>query len=157
MQKRFLFLSLFYFSSILLFGQKQGNKIKDYGLKNYSYVSEKLPHSESKTWYLTCKMPYNCQFQQWIEIESTQPDSITFSSTNPLVLYLTPKEKIKTVSSQNIYEAKNWISGEGAIYKIPAFVIEKPAMTQKYQGLFSLTTRTLMCSGKKAQEQHTYV
>ena len=120
MQKRILFLSLFYFSSILLFGQNKGNKIKDFGLKNYTYVSEKLPHSESKTWYLTCKMPYNCQFQQWIEIESAKPDSITFSSSNPLVLYLTPKEKINTVSSKNIYEAKNWISGEGAIYKIPA-------------------------------------
>ena len=35
MQKRILFLSLFYFSSILLFGQNKGNKIKDFGLKNY--------------------------------------------------------------------------------------------------------------------------
>ena len=106
MQKRILFLSLFYFSSILLFGQNKGNKIKDFGLKNYTYVSEKLPHSESKTWYLTCKMPYNCQFQQWIEIESTQADSITFGSSNPLVLYLTPKEKINTVTTKKYMRQK---------------------------------------------------
>ncbi len=115
----------FGFIPFMLVAQKQENKIKDFGLKDYTSVSTTLPHSESKTWYLKCKMPYNCQFQQWIEIESDHPDSITFTSTNPLVLYLTPHEKINTTPSTKIYEAKNWISGEGAVYEIPAGMIVK--------------------------------
>ena len=71
-------------------------------------------------------MPYNCQFQLWIEIESDHPASITFTSTNPLVLYLTPHEKINTTHDRSYdyklsggkyyYSTKgqnNWVEAKG--------------------------------------------
>lgn len=96
--------------------------MKDYGLKNYLHLSKNLPHSENKPWKLVCTMPYNCHFQQWIELEAPEGQEIKFNSTNPLVLYLTKTESYKTKSGHQIVEAKNWISGEGAIYTIPAGV-----------------------------------
>ena len=99
--------------------------IKDYGLKTYVRVSKSLPHSENKTWKLVCTMPYNCQFQPWIQVEAPAGQEIKFNSSNPLVLYLTPTETCATVDGTYDYEAKKWVSGEGAIYTIPPGVIVK--------------------------------
>lgn len=96
--------------------------MKDYGLKEYLNVSKRLPHSEKQPWKLVCTMPTNCQFQPWIEVESEAGKTIAFNSTNPLVLYLTPTETCVTKAGRAAYEAANWISGEGAIYTIPAGV-----------------------------------
>ena len=96
-----------------------GPAIKDHGLKDYVRLSKVLPHSEDKTWRLVCGMPYNCQFQPWIEVEGPAGRTIQFNSSNPLVLYLTPTETVTTAPGRRAYEAKNWVSGEGAIYTIP--------------------------------------
>lgn len=102
-----------------------GAAIKDYGLKEYARVSKDLPHGEDQPWKLVCTMPYNCHFQPWIEVEGPADKEILFNSTNPLVLYLTKTEACTTRSGASVYEAKNWISGEGAIYTIPAGVTVK--------------------------------
>jgi hypothetical protein len=99
--------------------------IKDYGLKSYVRVSKDLPHSEDKTWKLVCTIPYNCQFQPWIRVEAPAGQVLKFNSTNPLVLYLTPTETCSTSAGTHDYEAKKWISGEGAFYTIPAGVVVK--------------------------------
>ncbi len=99
--------------------------MKDYGLKDYIYLSKDLPHSENAPWRLVCQMPYNCHFQAWIQLEGTEGKVINLNSSNPLVLYLTKTEKYTTKSGDQTYEAKNWISGEGAIYTIPAGVTVK--------------------------------
>jgi|GEM_PF-191695 len=97
-------------------------RIKDYGLKDYTYVSKDLPHAEDKPWKLVCQMPYNCQFQPWIRVKGNAGRSIALNSSNPLVLYLTKTERVITKPGVSTYEAKNWISGEGSIYTIPAGV-----------------------------------
>jgi len=99
--------------------------MKDYGLKKYIYMSKDLPHSENKPWRLVCQMPYNCQFQPWIQLEGPAGKVIDLNSSNALVLYLTKTEKCTTQSGDQTYEAKNWISGEGAIYTIPPGVTVK--------------------------------
>ena len=38
------------------------------------------------------------------------------------MLYLTPTETCTTVAEQNAYETHRWVSGEGAVYTIPAGV-----------------------------------
>lgn len=103
-------------------GAINNSHIKDYGLKQYVYLSKRLPHSENKPWKFVCQMPYNCQFQPWIRVKSAGGQIISFNSSNPLVLYLTKTETATTKPGNYIYEAKNWISGEGAIYTIPAGV-----------------------------------
>jgi hypothetical protein len=97
-------------------------RIKDYGLKEYVYLSKDLPHVENKPWKLVCQMPYNCQFQPWIQLKSEEGKTISLNSSNPLVLYLTKTENVITRQGVAMYEAKNWVSGEGAIYTIPAGV-----------------------------------
>ena len=104
---------------------KGQNQIKDFGLKSYIRLTNTLPHREEKEWKLVCKMPYNCQFQAWIELDSPPGKVLTFKSTNPLVAYLTPFETQTTEAGKSNYEAKNWISGEGATYVIPAGVTVK--------------------------------
>ncbi|MCX6873416.1 MAG: discoidin domain-containing protein [Verrucomicrobia bacterium] len=99
--------------------------IKDYGLKEYLRLSKKLPHSEPKPWKLVCTMPYNCHFQPSIEVEAPAGLEIRFNSSNPLVLYLTKTETVVTTAGGQTHEAKNWVSGEGAIYTIPAGVTVK--------------------------------
>jgi hypothetical protein len=101
---------------------RNDNYIKDYGLKDYIYLSKDLPHAENKPWKLVCQMAYNCQFQPWIQVQSKGNDSISFNSSNPLVLYLAKTETAAIQSGSHRYEAKNWISGEGAVYTIPAGV-----------------------------------
>jgi alpha-L-rhamnosidase len=99
--------------------------IKDYGLKPYLHLSKNLPHAETNEWKLVCTMPYNCQFQPWIQLDSPKDKVIKFNSSNPLVLYLTKTETYTTEEGEQTAEAKNWISGEGAIYTIPAGVTVK--------------------------------
>ena len=127
--KAFLILiCVFLFVSLATYPQsKKYNHppMKDYGLKEYIYLSKDLPHSENAPWKLVCQMPYNCHFQPWIQLESAEGKVINLNSSNPLVLYLTKTEKYTTVSGDQTYEAKNWVSGEGAIYTIPAGVTVK--------------------------------
>ena len=99
--------------------------IKDYGLKDYVSLSRDLPHTENSEWKLVCALPYNCQFQPWIEVEAPPGKVIRFNSSNPLVLYLTKTETWTTGSGPQTHEAANWVSGEGAIYTIPAGVTVK--------------------------------
>ena len=99
--------------------------IKDYGLKDYVRVSMDLPHAENSPWKLICALPYNCQFQPWIQVEAPAGQILKFNSSNPLVLYLTPTETCTTLAGAHEYEAKKWVSGEGAIYSIPAGVTVK--------------------------------
>lgn len=100
----------------------QPSSIKDYGQKEYLRVSKDLPHSESVPWRLVCTMPYNCHFQPWIEVDAVEGKEICFNSSNPLVLFLTPTETFTTRGGVQAVEAKDWVSGEGAIYTIPAGV-----------------------------------
>jgi hypothetical protein len=104
--------------------------ILDFGQKDYIRLSKDLPHSEDKPWKLVCSMPYNCHFQPWIEVEAEAGKIINFNSSNPLVLFLTPTETCTTSAGVTSYEAKNWISGEGSIYTIPAGV---KVLTVKYR------------------------
>lgn len=99
--------------------------IKDFGLKEYVRTSKDLPHVEATPWKLVCTLPYNAHFQPWIEAEGPADQIIKFNSSNPLVLYLTPTEIATTKSGLQVYEAMNWISGEGAVYTIPAGVTVK--------------------------------
>jgi len=99
--------------------------IKDYGRKDYVRLSKALPHSENAPWKLVCEMPYNCQFQPSIVVDAPAGQSISFNSTNPTVLFLRPTETCTTQAGEQTYEAKNWISGEGAVYTIPANVTVK--------------------------------
>lgn len=99
--------------------------IKDYGQKDYVRVSKDLPHSEDAPWRLVCTMPYNCHFQPSIVVEAPADKVISFDSTNPLVRFLVRTETYTTHSGEQTYEAKNWISGEGALYTIPAGVTVK--------------------------------
>ncbi len=101
------------------------NVIKDYGLRKYVHLSKDLPHSDTNAWRLVCTIPYNCHFQPWIQLESAEGKVIQFNSSNPLVTYLTPTEKVTTREGDQTIEAKKWVSGEGAIYTIPAGVIVK--------------------------------
>jgi hypothetical protein len=99
--------------------------IKDYGLKEYVRLSKDLPHAEDRSWKLVCTLPYNCHFQPSITVEAPAGKVISFNSSNPLVLYLTPTETCTTQEGEHTYEAANWVSGEGAIYTIPAGVTVK--------------------------------
>lgn len=99
--------------------------IKDFGIKEYVRVSRALPHVQDTPWKLVCTIPYNCHFQPIIEVEAPAGQTLLFNSTNPLVLYLTKTESATTAAGLQTLEAKNWISGEGAIYTIPAGVTVK--------------------------------
>ena len=112
-------------SGIFFDSKDKTSMIKDYGLKDYVRVSKELPHSENKPWKLVCTIPYNCHFQPSIELEAPAGQQIRYNSTNPLVLFLTPTETFETAGGLQSHEAKNWVSGEGAIYTIPAGVVVK--------------------------------
>ena len=99
--------------------------IKDHGPRDYVRTSKVLPHSEDVPWKLVCGMPYNCHFQPSIVVDGPAGKIIAFNSSNPLVLYLTKTESCTTQAGEHRYEAKDWISGEGAIYTIPAGVVVK--------------------------------
>jgi len=100
-----------------------GSPMRDYGLKDYVRLSEKLPHSEDRPWRLVCGLPHNAHFQPWIEVRSEAGREIRFNSSNPLVLYLTDTETWSTgTNGLQSREASQWVSGEGAIYTVPAGV-----------------------------------
>ena len=99
--------------------------IRDFGFKEYDRISKNLPHAENGPWRLVCTMPYNCHFQPSIVAEAPAGKVIAFNSSNPLVLFLTPTESCTTEAGEHTYEAKNWVSGEGAIYTIPPGVTVK--------------------------------
>ena len=124
----FVLLILLFFSLIETFSQNQTTggiihkSLKDYGLQDYIYTTKTLPHSENSAWILTCKLPYNAQFQPWIEVEAPSGKIILFDSTNPLVPAIQATQQYTTKSGVQTYEVPNWISGEGARYTIPAGV-----------------------------------
>ncbi len=117
---------LIVFFPVMAGAAEPGNPlIKDYGLKDYIRTSKNLPHSEAVPWKLVCQIPYNCHFQPAITAEGPAGQVINFNSSNPLVLYLTKTESCTTDAGNHTYEAKHWVSGEGAIYTIPAGVTVK--------------------------------
>lgn len=99
--------------------------LRDYGLRDYVRVSHDLPHREDQPWKLICALPYNCQFQPWLQVDAPPGLVLRVNSTNPLVLYLTKTESQATLAGQSEYEARKWVSGEGACYTIPAGVTVK--------------------------------
>jgi hypothetical protein len=109
-------------AALATFGADAKAAIKDYGQKDFIFVSKNLPHSEEQPWRLVCTMPYNCHFQPWIKVKAPEGKEIRFNSSNPLVQYLTKTETYTTRAGVQAVEAKNWISGEGCIYTIPAGV-----------------------------------
>jgi hypothetical protein len=128
--------------------------IKDYGLKNYISYSRSIPYTSNTAWQLVCQMPTNCHFQPWIEIENAEGKTILLNSSNPLVQYLTKTESFVAKKGRQIYEAKNWISGEGAVYTIPAGAtvlssIAKQVMTQNLLALLSVTTMIIISFGRR--------
>ena len=131
--------------------------IKDYGLKKYIYLSKNLPHAENATWRLLCQMPYNCHFQPWIRLKGQQGKVISLNSSNPLVLYLTKTEEYPTRPGDQTYEAKNWISGEGAIYTIPPGVTVEDVQYRetgydtKFAGSFECSDNDYNILWKKVQ------
>lgn len=110
-------------------GEDGANKlppgIKDYGPKDYVRLSKALPHVEDAPWKLVCQMPHNCHFQPVIVADAPAGKVISFNSSNPLVLFLRSTETCTTEAGEHSYEARNWISGEGAVYTIPAGVTVK--------------------------------
>ena len=108
--------------ALKLMGISDEIQMKDYGLKHYVRLSKALPHMEDRSWRLVCKMPYNCQSQPWIRVKGRGGEQLQFNSTNPLVQYLTPTETCTLSPGRHDYEAKNWVSGEGSVYTIPAGV-----------------------------------
>jgi hypothetical protein len=119
--------------------------IKDYGLKDYVRLSKDLPHVETNEWRLVCEMPYNCHFQPWIELDAPAGEILKFNSSNPLVQYLTPTETCTTEAGGRTYEAKQWVSGEGAIYTIPAGVKVK-AVKYRETGFDTVFTGSFECN-----------
>ncbi len=110
------------FLALVCLPQRGVAGIRDYGLKPYVRVSRDLPHVENQPWKLVCELPRNSHFQPWIEVTAEAGKELRFNSSNPLVLYLTETESCPTTAGRHSYEAKNWVSGEGAIYTIPAGV-----------------------------------
>ena len=96
--------------------------IRDFGFKSYVRLSHRLPHVEGKPWKLVCELPYNAQFQPSCTVSCTAGKTILLNSTNPLVRYLNPTESCTTSAGVHEYIATRWVSGEGAVYTIPAGV-----------------------------------
>jgi alpha-L-rhamnosidase len=97
--------------------------LKDYGLKEYVYTSKDLPRVEANTWRLVCQLPYNAQFTAWIEYSADAAGKVVgVDSSNPLVRSQQQEQKFPTVAGVNTWEMPGWVSGEGAIYTIPAGV-----------------------------------
>ena len=117
-----LFVSLISYSQYSTLDTIYHRPLKDYGLKDYVNVTKTLPRSETREWSLVCKLPYNAQFQPWIEVEAPPGKTILFESTNPLVPALQPMQQYTTKEGVQSFEVPNWISGEGARYTIPAGV-----------------------------------
>jgi len=119
--------------------------LKDYGLKDHVNVTKTLPHSENQEWRLVCKLPYNAQFQPWIEVEAPSGKVIKFDSTNPLVPAQFFTQQDTTVYGIKSYEAVKWISGEGAIYTVPAGVSVR-AVKYRETGYDTKFVGSFMCN-----------
>lgn len=136
--------------------QNSSVMIKDYGLKKYIRLSQKLPHSENSPWKLTCELPYNCQFQPWINLIGPQGKVVCIHSTNPLVINKVKTETYTTKTGRQTFEANNWISGEGVIYTIPAGVTVKSVQYRetgfdtKFAGSFECNDNDYNVLWKKA-------
>lgn len=130
-------------SAVILFAQLSTAKIKDYGLHDYVYMSKALPHSENNQWYLVCQLPYNAQYQPWIQVDAPAGKTITVTSSNALITYNVAPQTYTTTAGTQTYEAPSWISGQGAIYTIPAGVTVTSAkyhetgFDTKFSGSFS--------------------
>jgi len=97
--------------------------LKDYGLREYVYTSKALPHVEEQPWKLVCQLPYNAQYTAWIQLKADATGKeIVLDSTNPLVPAKQQPQKYTTTEGEQVFEAKGWVNGEGAIYRIPAGV-----------------------------------
>lgn len=97
--------------------------LKDFGLKDYVYTSKELPRVETNTWRLVCQLPYNAQFTAWIQYSAdTTGKVISVDSSNPLVRSQQAEQNCSTALGVNTWEMTGWVSGEGAIYTIPAGV-----------------------------------
>jgi hypothetical protein len=94
-----------------------GSHIRDYGLKPYVRTSQDLPRSEDRDWKLVCILPHNSQFQQWIRFTGPSGLILGCHSSNPLA---TDVHHVTSHGGEQIFETPNWVSGEGAIYDIPA-------------------------------------
>jgi hypothetical protein len=105
-----------------------GGHIRDHGLKPYARTSKDLPHGEDKDWKLVCIMPHNSQFQQWIRFDGPSGKVIGCHSSNPLA---TSVHHVTSTGGEQIAETPNWVSGEGAIYDIPAGIIVKEVQYQE--------------------------
>jgi alpha-L-rhamnosidase len=97
--------------------------LKDFGLKEYIYTSKDLPRVETNTWRLVCRLPYNAQYTAWIRCEADATGKVvSVDSSNPLVRAQQAEQKFTTSQGENTWEMPGWVSGEGAIYTIPAGV-----------------------------------
>ena len=104
--------------------------IKDFGLKDYIYLSKELPYRADSAWTLVCQLPYNSQFQPWIEVESPGGQVISLHSTNPMASWQQKVQTYTTTRGISSFEVPGWVSGEGALYKIPGGVT---VMAVKYR------------------------
>jgi len=103
--------------------ENAGPALKDFGLKEYVYTSKDLPRVETNTWRLVCQLPYNAQFTAWIECSADATGKVvSVDSSNPLVRSQQVEQKFTMTQGVNTWEMPGWVSGEGAIYKIPAGV-----------------------------------
>ncbi len=112
-------------SGIFFDSESATSMIKDYGLKDYVRLSKDLPHSEPKPWKLVCRCLTTAISNR--RSKSRRPParrSVSIPAIRSSSIWLPPK-RCTTEAGAQTYEAKNWVSGEGAIYTIPAGVTVK--------------------------------
>jgi hypothetical protein len=111
----------FVFSALGVLPGYAAPALKDFGLKEYVYTSKDLPRVETNSWRLVCQLPYNAQFTAWIQYSAdTTGKVISVDSSNPLVRSQQAVQNCSTAQGVNTWEMPGWVSGEGAIYSIPA-------------------------------------
>ncbi len=140
-----LFASLIGYSQDANSGGIVHRPLKDYGLRDYVNITKTLPHSENQEWRLVCKLPYNAQFQPWIEVEAPSGKTILFDSTNPLVAANQDTQQYTTKPGVQSSEAPKWISGEGAQYTIPPGVTVR-AVKYRETGYDTSFAGTFLCN-----------
>jgi hypothetical protein len=96
--------------------------VKDYGVKDYISMTKVLPCTTTTATNIVCQLPYNAQFQPWLQVDAPAGKVISVNSTDPLVVYQQPVQKYTTMAGIQTFEAPGWINGQGAIYTIPAGV-----------------------------------
>ncbi len=94
---------------------------KDYGLKDYENASDIPAVSTGDT--IICKLPYNCHFSPWLDIEA--PEGLTIEvRTDAYNLYnqgLHPSVRAEYVTKKGAqqYESYGWMNGNVARYYVP--------------------------------------